>query len=51
MSYIGTTPPQTFSTATSQSFSGNGSTTVFTLVVLVPILTFLKIIRLTQGLL
>ena len=31
MSYIGTTPPQTFSTATSQSFSGNGSTTVFTL--------------------
>ncbi len=31
MSYIGTAPPQTFSTATSQSFSGNGSTTVFTL--------------------
>ena len=30
MSYIGTTPPQTFSTATSQSFSGNGGTT-FTL--------------------
>ena len=24
MSYIGTAPPQTFSTATSQSFSGNG---------------------------
>lgn len=30
MSYIGTTPPQVFSTATSQSFSGNGGTT-FTL--------------------
>ena len=30
MSYIGTTPPQAFSTATSQSFSGNGGTT-FTL--------------------
>ena len=29
MSYIGTPPPQT--AATSQSFSGNGSTTVFTL--------------------
>ena len=25
MSYIGTTPPQTFSTATSQSFSGYGA--------------------------
>ena len=30
MSYIGTAPPQAFSTATSQSFSGNGGTT-FTL--------------------
>ena len=31
MSYIGTAPPQTFSTATSQSFSGDANETVFTL--------------------